>query len=487
MRFAFLAVLFSAGSLCAQEQQWRQLRDGGQVAFVNGDFAVAEQQWVAAYNEARTLGVKTEAFTESQRNLAALYSMMWRFDEAGAMLRDAGAMMKAAGREPSEDWQMLLTAGRLELAESDFTQASPDLASALRMISANFGEDHPQTAEAYLCLGTLEREQEMLNDAAENLHKAAGILSESSGAPSAAAAHARAEWSRLLVAQARYVDAVDQARRAVDLARKADPPSGRVTYDKGKTYFRSQLGRIALGDSLLALGEAYAAQGRLDDASIALEQALATNAEVFGEKHLPDVPCLAALAEVSLRLGNSARASQLAMSAESICKQYATPEWLPMARVFLIAAKLSKRPEETETLFREAADIATKRAGAHSLLMAEILEARGDARLSSDVDKAENDYRQAMAYRQSKLPESHPDIARSLIDVARVYDQRREPDLAESFYKRAIQTLESAVGNDSFILIPPLQSYETFLRLQKRSEEADGIEDRISRLRRGRE
>jgi tetratricopeptide (TPR) repeat protein len=119
--------------------------------------------------------------------------------------------------------------------------------------------------------------------------------------------------------------------------------------------------------------------------------------------------------------------------------------------------------------------------------MAEILEARGDARLSSDVDKAENDYRQAMAYRQSKLPESHPDIARSLIDVARVYDQRREPDLAESFYKRAIQTLESAVGNDSFILIPPLQSYETFLRLQKRSEEADGIEDRISRLRRGRE
>ncbi|MBZ5623455.1 MAG: tetratricopeptide repeat protein [Acidobacteriia bacterium] len=463
------AAIFAAKGLRGQALVWQQLYDAGQGAFYQGDLAKAESQWVEAFGEAKRIGVQSPQFLATQRSLASLFLLWWRLDEARAWLAATEKTMKERGQDAGADLDVRLMAGQVNTAVSDLGEAARDLGTALKL-SEKLGNDHPSTAAVLLALGELRFQQDALAESAEHLRRAAGIYRETFGPIHPGTVEARSRLSQVLLVLGQYPEAADQARLAAEAAEKL-----------------GAAGRIVRGDALLAWALADASIGRQQDASAKLVSALNQATATYGEQSLRIVPYLTASAELALSLGDTSKAADFIARALSVCKSDALPDWLPMADALRVASKIAIRQsklKDAAAAIDQARAIAAKRLMPDSLLMADVLEIRGDMRLASrEVEGADADYRQSLVIREKQLPKSHPAQARSIVNLARVFQFSGKPETADALYARAIQMLESAWGTDSANLIPTLESYVSCLRLQKRDSEAQAAEKRIEQLR----
>jgi Tfp pilus assembly protein PilF len=463
-----VVLLAGATGIAGQGQPvWQQLREAGQAALDRGDLPRAELQWVSALDPAN-IGGRNDRLAASQIDLAGLYTIEGRLFEAQALLRDAQTSLQRAGTDSTSDYAWLMAAGQLHIESSEFSQADGELNSALKAARSGFGPDHPRTAAAYSALGELKLREYAPAEAADSLRLAAGILAEIYGPRNAAVVEAQARQARLLLMRGRYVESAAMARPAVDAAEKMGPAGG-----------------LCLPDALLALGLADAALGRSGDATVALSRAVTKGAEVFGRGlRLPRY--YTALADATLATGQPSRAGEIAAVALSLAKSDPMPDWLPEAEALATAARIAialQKSPEAGTDLQQALAIAGKRLGPDNLFLADLMELRGDLYLSlKDMNSASGYYRQALASRENKLTPGHPDVARSLVDMARMYQAQNQPDTAESMYLKAIRLLENAWKNDCFCLVPTLQSYEGFLRQQNRTREAQDIGDRVTNL-----
>jgi tetratricopeptide (TPR) repeat protein len=464
-----LAVLLTYSALLpGQDGTWQGLRDSARSAVDSGELDRAASLWLAAHGEALKLGMPNPQFIESAEGLLSVWVLGQRqLDTAAQMLKDITGVSRQLNRDPQTDLDLRLLEGRLRLAESALPEAEIALRSALQLATETYGADHVRTATVLSSLGDLQLQQGALSAAGESLRRAHGIFSETSGPLHPAAAGAEARLARLLAAQGRYPEALAHARNAALGANRGDPSEQ--------------------GDVLLALGTAQAELGLQPEATRSLETSCAALSRYFGTGSPRLVPCMIAMAEATMASGELSRAAEWSEQALTISQTALPPESLLMAGALRAAAKvalLRQQPAEADAHLSRAAAIAEKRVGRDGLLFADVLELRGDVRLATGkADDAEASYQAAETIRESRLGPGHPDTARGMTDSARVFQQRGQPKVAESLYEKAVRTLETAWGTDSYCLVPTLESYALFLTQQKRENEARQVQQRIERLR----
>jgi tetratricopeptide (TPR) repeat protein len=94
-------------------------------------------------------------------------------------------------------------------------------------------------------------------------------------------------------------------------------------------------------------------------------------------------------------------------------------------------------------------------------------------------DKAEPLYKRSIQITEKALGADHPDVAESLMPLARCYGRAGRNVEAEGLYKRAIQLLERPGVTVQPSLFSVLSQYGMFLRRTNREAEAKQIEARI--------
>lgn len=446
----------------APDQGWHV---AGQAALDRGDLDEAYRQWNQGLIDAQQSGAR-DRLSSSQLDLATIYTIRWQFLEASAAL-DSARIPGSSPDAPAQ-FQADSVAAGYEDATSDLTAAGRDLQDAINLAKTSLalGEDHPKTAALYSLLGLVELQSEQYAKSGEDLQRALGIFSETYGPEHIETTVARDRYARLLLSEGRYNDALQQAARAVETARKLGPA-----------------GRLVLGDALLTRGRINLAARRLAAAADNLQESLNVARAVFGNR-LRTVPCLTALADLSLERGDVAQSLSLINQVLEMYNGNPVPNWLPAVEALRVGAKVAaqdRRQQDASVFLDRALQMAVAQLGSGSLLAAGVTETRGDLAFDAgDTDRAETDYKQALEARQRLLTPGHPDLARSLTEIAQVSAKRGLPYIAvDPLYKEAINDITLETGNDSFGLIPTLERYAAFLRLQKRDQDAEEWDKKV--------
>jgi tetratricopeptide (TPR) repeat protein len=225
------------------------------------------------------------------------------------------------------------------------------------------------------------------------------------------------------------------------------------------------------------------AASRLDDVAGNLQESLQIAQSVFGNG-LRLIPVLTALADLYLQKGDTTQGWMLINRASEFYKANPPSNWLPatdMLRVSAIAASRRQSAQDAADFLDQALKIAESRLSAGSLLTARIIETRGDLALAAgQPDQAGTEYKRAMAIRQRVLGPGHPDIARGETEIAQL--SGFPAGVVDSVYKDALNSIATENGNDSLGLIPTLEKYISFLRVQKRETDAAEQEKKLGRL-----
>ncbi len=465
---AFLITLLCFPSYPARGQDGgsdQERHSAGQAALDRGDLNEAARQWMLGLIDAQRSGAP-DRLASSQLDLATIYTIRWQFPEASAALESARAMLSASSGE-AEFRADFVRAG-FEAATSDSAAAARDLQDAIGLAKTGMalGDDHPKTAVLYSLLGLVELQFEQYSKSNEDLRRALGIFTETYGPEHIETVVARDRYAGLLFAEGHYGEALQQAGRAADTARKLGAAA-----------------RAVLGDALLTEGRINLAANRFAAAASNLQESLTVTRAVFGDNPRT-VPALTALAELSLKEGDIGGSSQVIKRAMDLYNGDSVPNWLPAVEILRVSAEIAgrnQRPQDSGSLIAEALRIATARLGSGSLMAARVIETRGNLTLDAGgVDRAEADFKQAMDIRQRLLTSGHPDVAKGLTEIALVSAKRGLPSIAvDSLYKEAISNITAEHADDPLSLIATLQAYSSFLRLQKRDQEAEELDKRV--------
>jgi len=93
-------------------------------------------------------------------------------------------------------------------------------------------------------------------------------------------------------------------------------------------------------------------------------------------------------------------------------------------------------------------------------------------------------YKEALAIRQEVLGELHPDTARSLNNLAVLYQNQGRYEEAEPLYKRALAIRREALGEQHLDTVMSLSNLGEFYRSQGRYEEAEPLSKQTLEIRR---
>jgi tetratricopeptide (TPR) repeat protein len=100
--------------------------------------------------------------------------------------------------------------------------------------------------------------------------------------------------------------------------------------------------------------------------------------------------------------------------------------------------------------------------------------------------QAEPLFWRSLAIRERALGSEHPDVARSLKNLAAISLQQRDHAEAEALYRRAVTILEKSLGVNHPELVASLEGYASLLRTMKRKTEAAEVEIRVKAMLAGR-
>ena len=91
--------------------------------------------------------------------------------------------------------------------------------------------------------------------------------------------------------------------------------------------------------------------------------------------------------------------------------------------------------------------------------------------------------KKALEVAEKNVGPNHPDVAKSLNNLAALYDAQGQYAQAEPLYKRVVAILEKALGPDHPNVATGLNNLAGLYRTMKRDEEAETLEQRAARIR----
>jgi tetratricopeptide (TPR) repeat protein len=96
--------------------------------------------------------------------------------------------------------------------------------------------------------------------------------------------------------------------------------------------------------------------------------------------------------------------------------------------------------------------------------------------------QAEPVIQRSLAIREKALGSEHPDVARSLKNLAAIRLRQKDHAEAEALYRRALIILEKSLGLKHPELVASLEDYASLLRTMKRKTEAAEVEIRVKAM-----
>ena len=130
-----------------QGSRWKDYNDAGFKAYLQGDYAEAEKQFMDAIKEGEGFGPEDNRLAASLNNLAGLYRAQVKYAEAEPLYRRSLAIgEKVLGPDHPDVATSLNNLAELYDAQGKYTEAEPLYRRSLAIGEKALGPDHPDVA-----------------------------------------------------------------------------------------------------------------------------------------------------------------------------------------------------------------------------------------------------------------------------------------------------------------------------------------------------
>ncbi len=314
-------------------------------------------------------------------------------------------------------------------------EAEPLLRTALRIFQITLGEEHPQTASCYNAIAINLFHQAKYSDAEPFLRKALAINRTVLGDDHSETAVSIDGLGTCLYFVGKYPEAEEQSRRALAV---------RVRL-LGEDH-------ISTAYSYNNLAVAIEAQGRFAEAEPLYERALAIQLRLFGEENLETATSYNNLAAVFRSQGKYAEAEALLRKAIAISSGLLGPGHLNTTRDqsnLAGALTAQRRYSEAEPLLEKVLEVRRALLGEDHRYTA---NAYHDVAVNRSAQgrfaDSEPLFRRALAINARAVGEEHPDTATMYRDLAACLDAQGRRAEAASLIRKALSTRQRAIGED---------------------------------------
>jgi len=264
------------------EARWESQNEAGRKLFSQGDFAGAEQAFIAAIREATHLGADNVRLASSLSNLGQLKYKQKDLPQAEALFRRALSIReRVLGPEHFGLVQNINNLAALHYARGELEQAEPLFLRALAISEKHLGEGHPEVAVTLNNLARLYFRRADYTAAAPLLTRLLTIKQESLGASHPEVATILTSLAKVRLAEGQYDAGEQLARRALGVREKIHVPND-----------------PAIATALETLAEICGARGKHDEEMQLRERALGIREGTMGADH-PSVA--AARAAIAMR------------------------------------------------------------------------------------------------------------------------------------------------------------------------------------------
>lgn len=261
------------------ETRWEQENEAGRLSFTDGDFARAEQSFLAAIREATKLGADNVRLASSLSNLGQLKYKQKDFAQAEALFHRALAIReRVLGPEHFGLVQNINNLAALHYARGELDQAEPLFQRALGISQQHLGESHPDVAVTLNNLARLYFRRNEYSSAGPLLQRLLSIKEQALGASHPEIAAILTSLAKVRLHQQDYDGGEAFARRALEIREKLKLPND-----------------LAVATALETLAEINGARGRVDEEIRHREHALEVRTGAMGQEHPLVVAARAAL------------------------------------------------------------------------------------------------------------------------------------------------------------------------------------------------
>ncbi len=251
------------------ETRWEQQNEAGRLSFTDGDFARAEQSFLAAIREATQLGADNVRLASSLSNLGQLKYKQKDFAQAEALFHRALAIReRVLGPEHFGLVQNINNLAALHYARGELDQAEPLFQRALGISQQHLGESHPDVAVTLNNLARLYFRRNEYASAGPLLARLLSIKEQSLGASHPEIAAILTSLAKVRLQQEDYDGGEQFARRALEIREKLQLPND-----------------LAVATALETLAEINAARGRIAEEIRLRERALEVREGAMGSDH----------------------------------------------------------------------------------------------------------------------------------------------------------------------------------------------------------
>jgi CHAT domain-containing protein/tetratricopeptide (TPR) repeat protein len=202
--------------------------------------------------------------------------------------------------------------------------------------------------------------------------------------------------------------------------------------------------------SLQNLAVLYSAQGEYAKAVPLCRQALAIQKQVLGQRHPLYASSLSNLADLYRSQGEYAQAEPFCRQALAIQKQVLGerhPLYAASLNNLAVLCQAQEEYAQAEGLFRQALEICKQVLGQrHPDYAVSLNNLASLYRSQGEYAKAEPLYRQSLTIRKQALGERHPDYALSLNNLALLYRDQGEYAKAEPLCRQALEIKKQVLG-----------------------------------------
>ncbi|CAD6561253.1 hypothetical protein LMG28727_07374 [Paraburkholderia kirstenboschensis] len=406
-----------------------------------------------------------------------------QLEEAKQRLTEALARLDRAGGAPTlAQASVLYNLGWIDILRREAIEAERVYKEVLAIYQRNLSDNHPSIGRALHCLAIV---YQMLGQFAESerfYRRAIDIFTASFGAQDASVAATRLEYSSLLSKEGRAGDAIAQAREALAiydrlpgnwdlkrgyanavlalaLHRAGDLPNAMKTYAVSLAFITSVRGPQSsdLPPGLTDLARIDRAQGRLDDATKLLDQAISIREKDGAATPVGLAESLSEMANVRLAQGNRNAALEVSRRAVSIAQQR-----LDVAQQSLSSSAPGEQ-REARGLFEQFLEIASNpETVSNDTLLREMFEVAQLPHLSSTSDAISQ-----MAVRFSAGDERLASLARMRQDAVeqwRALDRSVTEQIAEDAGAASAAAAEQRNRNSQIHLAQSIQQFDSTLR-----------------------
>ena len=261
------------------ETRWEQQNEAGRLSFTDGDYARAEQSFLAAIREATQLGADNVRLASSLSNLGQLKYKQKDFAQAEALFHRALAIReRVLGPEHFGLVQNINNLAALHYARGELDQAEPLFQRALGISEQHLGESHPDVAVTLNNLARLYFRKNEYASAGPLLARLLSIKEQTLGASHPEVAAILTSLAKVRLHQEDYDGGEAFARRALEIREKLQLPND-----------------LAVATALETLADINAARGRIDAEIRHRERALEVREGAMGADHPAVVAARAAL------------------------------------------------------------------------------------------------------------------------------------------------------------------------------------------------